>query len=76
MWASEHGYPAIQFQGEVRPCYPVQGLPDCERPTKYAIGFGNDKGNKDLWESAVMHGNEDMINAAIAHVGLAAPERK
>jgi hypothetical protein len=69
-YAAEHGYPAIQFLGEVKPCYPVQGLPDCERPMKYAIGFGKDNGNKELWQFAVVHGNDDMINAAIVHVGL------
>lgn len=69
MWASEHGYPAIQFLGTVRRCYPVQGLPDCARPAKYAIGIDRDKGNKELWEFSIMHGNDDMINAAIAYVG-------
>ena len=51
-WAAENNYPAITFRGKMR----------------YAIGVAGYAENKMFWETAVLMGNEDMMNAAIAHV--------
>ena len=52
-WAAQHGYPAITFRGKMR----------------YAIGVAGCVENKMFWKSAILMGNEDMINAAIAYIG-------
>lgn len=53
-WAAQHGYPAIQFRGKM--CYAI-GLHGCSE-------------NKMFWQESVLLGNEDMVRAALDHVGL------
>ena len=52
-WAAQRNYPAITFRGKIR----------------YAIGIDGYEDNKTFWASAILMGNDDMINAAIAYVG-------
>lgn len=47
-WAAQNNYPAITFKGEMR----------------YAIGVPGYADNKMFWDTAILMGSDDMINAA------------
>lgn len=68
-WSAEHNYPAIQFVG-IQPVklYPVPGLPRAVQPLKYAIGIGECKDNKMLWDVAIGTGSKDMIDGLLVYI--------
>ncbi len=67
-WAHEHKYPAIAFTGK--------NMASDTASMMYRIGFDGSDENKDLWKMNAALARDDVISAAMKHVGIVARNNK